>query len=239
MTTTTTTTTTNKQTAEEMVQSCMTLVRYLAHQYASQTSVSFEDLVSEGYIGLMQASRNFDESRGAKFSTFATTRIRGAILDAIRRAHPLPRPMAEKVRALASFSEEKVAATGCEPTEAEVAQRLQISTVQAGEATRMRKLRVISLDVWVDEMHHEVTDESDTPEGKALKSILKTELRGHVAQLVPRDREIIQRIYWDRQNQNEVAHELGISESRISQIQTRALGRLRGMMESDYGDKIA
>jgi RNA polymerase sigma factor for flagellar operon FliA len=98
---------------------------------------------------------------------------------------------------------------------------------------RMRTLRLSSLDVKVDEQHQDIADEEETPEEQVVQTVLHEELRGHVARLTPRDREIIQRIYWLRQKHSQVASDLGISESRVSQLQTRALGQLRRMLESD------
>jgi len=221
-------------TPEELVESCMTLVHHLARQYASQNSrISLEDLVSEGYVGLVQASQKFEEDRGVKFSTFATTRIRGAMMDSMRRDRPLSRPMAEKIAQFSSFSERMTSKAGREPTQGEVATELRLSPAKASEVMRMRSLRLTSLDAQADEMHQEVADGGDTPEQQAIQTVLHIELRGHVARLMPRDREIIQRIYWLRQKHSQVAGDLGISESRVSQLQTRALSRLRDMLDDE------
>ena len=227
-------------TPEELVESCMTLVHHLARQYSSQNaSISREDLVSEGYVGLVQASQKFEAGRGVKFSTFATTRIRGAMMDSMRRDRPLSRPMAEKIAKVASMSEHLAAKAGREPTQAEVARNLQLSPAKAREVMRMRSLRVTSLDAQSEELHHEFADDDDTPEEQAIQTVLKQELRGHVARLMPRDRDIIHRIYWKQQKHSQVADDLGISESRVSQLQTRALGRLREMLTEDEAVKAA
>jgi len=227
-------------TPDELVESCMTLVHHLARQYSSQNaSISREDLVSEGYVGLVQASQKFEAGRGVKFSTFATTRIRGAMMDSMRRDRPLSRPMAEKIAKVASMSEHLAAKAGREPTQAEVARNLQLSPAKAREVMRMRSLRVTSLDAQSEELHHEFADDDDTPEEQAIQTVLKQELRGHVARLMPRDRDIIHRIYWKQQKHSQVADDLGISESRVSQLQTRALGRLREMLTEDEAVKAA
>ena len=221
-------------TPEELVQSCMTLVHHLARQYTFQNSnISLEDLVSEGYVGLIQAAQKFEEGRGVKFSTFATARIRGAMMDFLRRDRPLSRPMSEKIAQVSVMAERTNANEGREPTQIEVARKLRLSPVKAREVMRMRSLRVTSLDVRTDEMHQDFASDDDSPEEQAMLSVLKDELRGHVARLMPRDREIIQRIYWQREKHSKVATDLGISESRVSQLQTRALSRLREMMDED------
>jgi RNA polymerase sigma factor for flagellar operon FliA len=230
----------NMSTPEELVEGCITLVHHLARQYTSQnSSISLEDLVSEGYVGLVQASKKFEEGRGVKFSTFATTRIRGAMMDSLRRDRPLSRPMAEKVAQFAVLSEHTTSQAGREPTQKEVANQLQLTPGKAREVMRMRSLRVTSLDMQVDENHHEIADEEDSPEEQAIQTVLKQELRGHVARLMPRDRDLIHRIYWLRQKHSQVADDLGISESRVSQLQTRALSRLREMLSDDKELKAA
>ena len=227
-------------TPEELVESCITLVHHLARQYTSQnSSISLEDLVSEGYVGLVQASHKFEAGRGVKFSTFATTRIRGAMMDSLRRDRPLSRPMAEKIAKVASLTEHMAAKAGREPTQAEVARNLHLTPSKASEVMRMRSLRLTSLDAQSEELHHEFADDEDSPEEQAIQTVLKQELRGHVARLMPRDRDIINRIYWKRQRHSQVADDLGISESRVSQLQTRALSRLREMLSDDEAVKAA
>jgi RNA polymerase sigma factor for flagellar operon FliA len=219
---------------DELVQSCITLVHHVARQYAAHNaSVSLEDLVGEGFIGLVQAAQKFEPARGVKFSTFATTRIRGAIMDSLRRDRPLSRPMLEKITRFQTQHQQLAEALGRDPTEPELARRLRVSPLKLREIRRMHALRVTSLDLHVDKMHQEVQDKSDSPEEVAVASTLKRELRGHVARLLPRDREIIQRIYWQRQKHSQVASELGISESRVSQLQARAIARLRCMMQEE------
>jgi RNA polymerase sigma factor for flagellar operon FliA len=219
---------------EELIEGCITLVHHLARQYVAHNSaVSLEDLIGEGYIGLVQAAKKFEFDRGVKFSTFATTRIRGAMMDSLRRDRPLSRPMAEKVTRLQTTHEELSERLGRPPTEPELARKLSVSPAKLREIRRMRALRVTSLDVQVDELHQEVQDDSDSPEQMAVTAMLKRELRGHVARLIPRDREIIERVYWQRQKHSQVAYELGISESRVSQLQSRALARLQSMMAED------
>lgn len=227
-------------TPEELVESCVTLVHHLARQYASQNSkISLEDLIGEGYIGLVQAAQKFDQRRGVKFSTFATTRIRGAMMDSMRRSRPLSRPMAEKIAKVSSLSDNMTAEAGREPTQTEIARKLRLSPTKASEVMRMRSLRLTSLDLQSEEMHREFADDEDTPEEQAIQTVLQQELRGHVARLLPRDREIIHRIFWLRQKHSAVAEDLGISESRVSQLQTRALGRLREMLNEDDDLKAA
>ena len=227
-------------TPEQLVEGCVTLVHHIARQYASQNrNISLEDLVSEGYLGLVQAAQKFEEGRGVKFSTFATTRIRGAMLDSMRRGRPLSRPMAEKVAKVTSLSEQATASSGQEPSRSEIARKLRLSPQKTEEVFRMQSLRLVSLDLETEGLHHDFADAEETPEEQAIQSVLQEELRGHVACLMPRDREIIRRIYWLREKHSKVAQDLGISESRVSQLQTRAIARLREVLTSDDQLKAA
>jgi RNA polymerase sigma factor (sigma-70 family) len=225
---------------EELVESCIMLVHHIARQYATTNSpVTLEDLISEGYIGLVQAAKKYDAHRGVRFSTFATTRIRGAMMDLMRRERPLSRPMEQKVTRFQTLQRELTRDLGRKPTERELALGLDISTAKLREIVRMRAVRVTSLDVQVHELHHEVLDESDSPEDIVVGAMLKRQLHGYLLRLSARDREILRRIYWLHQKQSQVSDELGISISRVSQLQVRALARLRLLLEQDEAESAA
>lgn len=216
----------------------MPLVRFIAGQYASQNSLMpFEDLVSEGYVGLVQAAAKYEESRGVKFSTYAATRIRGSILDALRRENLLSRDVSRWVEQVSSTTQEMTDELGREPSDGEVADRLNVTPRKLNEVRRMQSLRLVSLDKRIGDYHEEYEGHDDSPEDLVVGKMLATELRGHVARLMPRDREVIQRIYWKREKHSAIAADLGISESRVSQIQKRAIQHIRRMMEE--GDRQA
>jgi RNA polymerase sigma factor FliA len=218
---------------EDLIEGCIYLVKHVAHQYASQhSSISFEDLVSEGYVGLVQAARKFDPDRGALFATFAIPRIRGAILDAMRRDSLVSRPMASRIAQYRTEYQDLVDSLDREPTVDEVASRLNLSLKQAAEVMKLRSLRVTSLENQA-EVQSRVEDDSASPEEQALQALLGLELKNYLERLQPHDREIIVRIYWWHQRQKEVADALGISASRVSQRRSRALHNLRRMMTED------
>jgi len=222
------------QTQEELIESCMSLVRFIAGQYSSQNSlIPFEDLVSEGYVGLVQAAAKYEPSRGVKFSTYAATRIRGSILDALRRENLLSRDVSRWVDQVSTTMQEMTDELGREPSDGEVAGRLNVTPRKLNEVRRMQALRVVSLDKRMGDYHEEYEGHDDSPEDFVVGKMLATELRGHVARLMPRDREVIQRIYWGREKHSSIASDLGISESRVSQIQKRAIQHIRRMMNED------
>ena len=218
---------------EDLIEGCLYLVRHVAHHYASpHAALSFEDLVSEGYVGLIQAAHKFDPERGALFATFAVPRIRGAILDALRRDSLVSRPMASRIAQYRTEYQELVSSFGHEPPAEEVAEKLDLSLEQARDVMNLQSLRITSLESQI-EVQSRVEDQRDSPEEQAIHALLGLELNGYLERLQPHDREIIVRIYWWHQRQKEVAEALGISASRVSQRRSRALHHLRQMMSED------
>jgi RNA polymerase sigma factor for flagellar operon FliA len=131
---------------EELITGYSGLVVTIARQYARHSGTSIEDLVSEGYVGLVQAARKFQSRRGTQFSTFAAPRIRGAILDALRRDNLLSRPMAAEVARLKVKHDSLSSTLGRDPTQDEIAGALGISPDRAGQVLGFRGLTVTSLD---------------------------------------------------------------------------------------------
>jgi RNA polymerase sigma factor for flagellar operon FliA len=220
-------------TQDELVASCTRLVERYARQYAKQHGgISVEDLAGEGYIGLVQAAQKFEPGRGTRFTTFAAPRIRGAMIDALRRENPLSRPMADHVAKLKTGQETLRTRLGREPTESELAKELQISDEKAAEIINLRSLRITSLDAQADELAPYLSDERASPEDLAMQAMVSRELFRYLALLRPLDREILVRVYWWHQKHIEVAADLGISASRVSQRRSRALKRLRELIDA-------
>jgi RNA polymerase sigma factor for flagellar operon FliA len=221
-------------TQDELVESCLRLVQRVAGEFASQHSgSSFDDLVGEGHVGLVQAAQKFEPERGVRFSTFAAPRIRGAIIDALRRENLLSRPMAELVVMAKARQDELCARLGREPTQEEIAGELRLTPERAREVMALRSLRVSSLEAHGADLGFSCEDGRDSPEELAMQAQLGLELQGYLNRLRPGDREILKRIYWWHQKHIEVAADLGISASRVSQRRTRALILLREMMAED------
>ena len=221
-------------TQDELVVGCCRLVQSLARQYATKyDGTSVEDLESEGYVGLVQAAKKFEPERGIRFSTFAAPRIRGAMIDLLRRESPLSRPMAAHVAKLKSDQDTLVGRLGREPTQEELVQEMSLPAEKAGEVIAFRRLRVTSLDAQADDLNAFLCDDRASPEDLAIQTMITRELKTYMARLRPQDREIIERIYWRQQKHIEVALDLGISASRVSQRRARALKRLREMILAD------
>jgi RNA polymerase sigma factor for flagellar operon FliA len=206
----------------------------MARRYATRYSgTSVEDLASEGFLGLVQAAQKFQPKRGVQFSTFAVPRIRGAMIDLLRRESPLSRPMAKHVADLKSEQDALRERLGREPTQGELAEELNLSARKTSEVLAIRSLRLLSLEDQADDISAFLSDRQASPEDVAVRTAIKQELDAYLARLQPNDREVIERIYWCHQKHVEVAADLGISPSRVSQVRSRALRRLRQMLAAD------
>lgn len=235
-----------EQVLHELIRDYMPLVRHVVNRIVVGSSGSsilqYEDMVSCGVQGLIEAFHSFDPDKGAKFSTYALPRIRGAILDALRAAHPLP-------RSLQKFSSDIENATSClhnelgrGPTKAEVAERLGMPLPQFLTSLRHSNVKIISLDNLADvavngntERLTEMADEDPNidPNRVVEQAMVKTKLQEAVSNLPERERIIVQLYYIESKSLKSIGQALGISESRASQLRQRALRRLRQALMED------
>jgi RNA polymerase sigma factor for flagellar operon FliA len=195
--------------------------------------MEFEDLVGEGYVGLVQASRNFDPERGIKFSTFASTRIHGAMLDALRRENPLSRATTAHVQNYKRTVGVLTGELSREPSDSEVAERMNVSASQLRETRKVASLRLVSISEREESMGEQYESDEEPIADRVMEKMLARELRILVPRLAPREREIITRTFWERHSLSSIGSDMGISESRVSQIRSRALGQLRRMLDGD------
>jgi RNA polymerase sigma factor for flagellar operon FliA len=230
----------------DLVHDYMPLVRHVVNRVVVGSSGSsilqYEDMVSCGVQGLIEAYHSFDATKGAKFSTYALPRIRGSILDALRAAHPLP-------RSLQKFSSEIESAMSClhnefgrAPTRAEVAERMGMPMPQFLASLSQANVKIVSLDNLADmavngnsERLVEMADEDPSidPDQVAQQSMVKTKLQQAVSNLPERERIIVQLYYIESRSLKTIGRALGISESRASQLRQRALRRLRAALVLD------
>jgi RNA polymerase sigma factor FliA len=232
---------------QNMMSEHLGLVHYIARLVArgQPHTVEFDELLSAGTLGLAAAVDTFDPSRGFAFSTFATPRIRGAILDELRRQDHVPRASRRKMRALKAVSA-TLGRDGATPTDAEMAAALGIDleTLWRWQTDVESKMHV-SLDEHVGD-----TDSGPTPaemSGGVTESEVEDEithaqevaaLRDALLELSEQERTVMSLYYHEDLKLHEIAMALGVSESRASQIRTKALrtlrtklGRLRGIGE--------
>ena len=197
-----------------------------------------DDLFGFGMLGLLAAADSWDASRGLAFSTYAYPRIRGAILDELRRMDFLPRGRREKVRELERVVAERRGADGTPPTPEEIADAMGIEVDDVDEILMSAKsASETSLDDGAGEELGALLDDprGDDPVGSAEWSELRDVLAKEIAELPEQERTVITLYYAEELLLREISGMLGVTESRVSQIHTRALYRLNRALTARIG----
>lgn len=204
------------------------LVKYVAGRLRSRLpeTVEYADLVSDGIFGLMEAIERFDPDRGLSFQTFAVPRIRGAMVDALRSLDWVPRSVRDKVRQVEEAQRDLEVALGRIPEEAEVAAHLDMSvdTLRAlsAKAATSSVSALEDLDL-ADELSPSGTQAVEDEASRA--TLLRV-----VGDLPERDQVIIALYYFEHFTLAEIGRVLGVSESRVSQLHSRATSVLRARL---------
>jgi len=213
---------------DRMVEEYLPLVRHVVGRIASNlpAHVDTDELFQVGSIGLVNASRSFDEYRGVAFKTYAYALIRGAVLDELRRLDAVPRSTREKIRAMDKATTQLRQKMGRQPTTLEVAAALGIDEESVHDLAAIAR-RVITLSL---------EDGTATPDALLVRDgAAKLELIGVVAdrirELPDAERRVITMYYREGLLLREIGALLGVTESRVSQIHSRALSRLQGMLQ--------
>jgi RNA polymerase sigma factor for flagellar operon FliA len=214
------------------------LVHHVARQIAARVSdvVEVDDLVSAGTLGLVQALESFDLSRGLAFSTYAMRRIRGAILDELRSRDWVPRSVRSKGRQMAAAVAQLEGRLGRAPEPQEVAGALSLDMETYWRwREEVDGAVLVSLDGSVTLDHAEATSLGETLRDTAAavpgQSLGQQEtvatLRHAIGMLPPKERTVLALYYYEELNLRQIAEVLHVTESRVSQIRTQALKRLR------------
>jgi RNA polymerase sigma factor for flagellar operon FliA len=202
-------------------------------------------MVSCGVQGLLEAHKTYDDTRGAKFSTYALPRIRGAILDALRAAHPLPRSLQKASSDIERAVSSLYTDLGRTPTKAEIAQRLGIPLEELLTVSQATSVRVLSLESLADmtvngatEKLNELADDDAgiDPHSVAQSQSLRAELMDAIEDLPEREREIIRLYYIESRSLKSIGRAMAISESRASQLRHRAIRRLRSVLVTELAE---
>lgn len=231
------------QIRERLILENVGLVRYVAGRIAIglPSNVSLGDLESYGIFGLIDAIDKFDPSRGVKFQTYAIARIKGAILDGLRADDPAPGAWRQKAKMLERAHRELEARLGRSATAGELAAHLGLTV----DGLQSWELEVSSLAVtYLDELWHPDEDGGAglagvdliaDPAGRdPLSAVLLEERKKILGQAIERlsekERLVVTLYYYEGLTAKEVAQVMGLSPSRISQLHSRAIFRLRGAL---------
>lgn len=218
------------------------LVKRIAHHLLGRlpASVQLDDLVQSGLIGLLEAARSYDASKGASFETYAGIRIRGAMIDEMRRGDWAPRSVHRNGRRIQEALQGFARRHGREATDAEVAGELGIDLDEYHAMARdAAGSRLFSLDELTggdgDRPELPVAADVPGPSDDVQHQLLREQLASAIAGLPERERLVLSLYYGDELNLKEIGLVLGVSESRVSQIHSQAALRLRARMADWQG----
>lgn len=221
---------------ERMIQEHSELVRRIAYHLIARlpATTEVEDLIQSGMMGLLEAARNFDPSRGASFATFAGIRIRGAMIDEVRRHDWTPRSVHQKHRQVTQAINAIENETGRHAEPAQVAERLGISLDDYYDIVRDSAVsKLCSLDESVDDSTQSrriLSEDAMTPDDAVEGDQFRQEIANEIRRLPERE-QLVLSLYYERElNLQEIGAVLGVSESRVCQIHGQALVRLRARM---------
>ena len=227
---------------DELVNKHAPLVKRIAYHLMNRLppNVQADDLIQAGMIGLLEASRNYDPSQGASFPTYAGIRIRGAMLDEIRRSDWTPRSVHRKARVVADAMREIENEQGRDARDVEVAEVLGMSLKEYHAILQDASgCRIFSLDELTsvgDVMRGQVGGVHAGPFEGLQKEAFKGALSDAIAGLPERE-QLVMALYYDEElNLREIGQVLGVSESRVCQIHSQAALRLRSRLEEWLAD---
>ena len=220
------------------------LVKYVAGRLASSLpqTVDTADLISYGIFGLIDAIEKFDRARAIKFETYAIARIKGAIIDELRAMDWVPRSVRSRAREIESAYVVLENRLRRVPSDAEVAEHMGISTHDlAAILTKLSYTSVVSFEeLWVGGDRDEgqsvlgsIKDETaEDPVAIVESEEIKTILAGAIDRLPEREKTVVALYYYEGLTLKEIGTVLGVTESRVSQLHTKAVLRLRGRLHS-------
>jgi RNA polymerase sigma factor for flagellar operon FliA len=206
------------------------LVKFVAGRVRSglPSSVDQNDLVSDGVLGLMDAVDKFEPERGLQFQTYAVTRIRGAIVDGLRSSDWVPRSVRERIRDIDAAQVRLEAELGRAPRDEEVATELGMTVAELRKVySQTAHTSVVSFETVVDDAAPRAT--ADLP---GADDDLPAGFLAAVRELAERDQIVVALYYWERLTLAEIGQVLGVTESRVSQLHSRATLALRRKLVS-------
>ena len=206
------------------------LSMYLGH------NVEFDDLVGYGIFGLIDAIDKFDTDKNVKFETYASLRIRGAILDQIRKMDWIPRTVRQRQRKIDDAIKKVEMRTGKNASDEELAEELEISEEElCNWQSQLKVTNIVSLDEFQEAGPEPVMDATNNshfaqPEDVISKDELKQMLLKSLDSLTEKERRVIELYYYDDLTLKEISQVLSVSESRVSQLHTKALIKMKKVM---------
>jgi RNA polymerase sigma factor for flagellar operon FliA len=229
-------TTDTRREVDELVEQNVPLVGYLVREMLARVPahVSRDELTSAGMMALVVSAQGFDASRGVPFARFAAIRIRGALLDELRGMDWAARSVRTRAREVESVRAQLSAALGRTPRNEDIAAAMGISVADLDALqTDTARASVLSLHGFAPESGAEVLAEPSVgPEGLLLRREQLGYLHDSIAELPERLRFVVTGYFFEQRQMSDIAAELGVTESRVSQLRAEALELLRDGMNA-------
>lgn len=238
-------------TRDRLVVEYAPLIKYIAQKIAARlpTNIELDDLMSSGVIGLMDAIEKYDATRDNKFKTYAEFRIRGAILDELRAQDWVPRSVREKAKTLERCYARIEQTKGRQATDEEVCADLGVSQEEYHEM--LSQVRSVSLLSFDDVQNFSKADKralhgfsdvsnykSPTPFSEVNHTALKTMISTAINDLPEKQRLVLSLYYYEDLNLKEIGRVLDVTESRVSQLHTQAILRLKGKLRNHWDEFV-
>lgn len=204
-------------------------------------NVEYDDLVSYGIFGLIDAIDKYNPNMQNKFETYASLRIRGEILDQIRKMDWIPRTVRQKQKQIDAAIKEIESATGKTASDEAIAQKLGISDSEYADwQNQLKVTNVVSLNEYIEQGSDVPNGRAgsahfDTPEEVFEEQELKVVMRDALELLTEKERRVIELYYYEELTLKEISMVLEVSESRVSQLHTKALSRMKDKMGKYMG----
>lgn len=226
---------------EELILKYTYLVKFVAGRlYANfGNNVEFDDLVSYGIFGLIDAIDKYDISRGVKFDTYAQLRIRGAIIDQLREIDWLPRSVRQKTKELEKAYFEMENKLGRPATDEEMAESFGLTVEDfQRKIQNVTTYSIVSLDDLLEQKREVTSNEEDkqdeNPENVIENNEVKEILTDSISTLPEKEKRVVSLYYYDELTYKEIGRLLSISESRVSQLHTKAIIRLKNRFRAAF-----
>jgi RNA polymerase sigma factor for flagellar operon FliA len=227
------------QTQETLVKNHALLVKKIAHHLAGRLprSVLMDDLMQAGMLGLLEALRSYDDSKGASFETYASIRIRGFMLDEVRRNDWVPRSVYRNSRLIAQAVRTVENRYGREASDHDVAKEMGLGLQEYHElladTNGAHLYGFDDLGVTDDILCDEVNGSATEPQAYVLNADFKSQL-ATVIDGLPQNEQMVLSLYYEHDlNLKEIGDVMGVTESRVSQIHSQATHRIRARLEQD------
>ena len=226
---------------EQLVQRFVPLVKRIAYHLMARLppSVQFDDLVQNGMLGLLDALDRYEAGCGAQFETYASQRIRGAMLDGLRENDWLPRNLRRELRRIEAAIHQLEQAQGRAPSENELAEALGMSLAEYQKTLQeARGHQIVYFDDFVSDGDEDFLERHFTDNEADPANILEDRnLRGLLVEAIgrlPEREKIMMALYYEQElNLREIGEVMGVTESRVCQLHSQAIARLRSQLTAE------